>query len=343
MPLISVVIPFTHYENEFRGAIDSVLGQDFDDFEIVLIGNNASDKAITIAEEYCTRYPKKLKMYYETVQGLPSARNLGILKSEGTYISLFDSDDLMKPQQLSTLLSTFQKVEAEGVSLLGAWNDDISSDGKSLLRKGGPIKPSRWAQYIYSHTTKYRKNPLIEPRPSTMFFRKTTAMDIGLFDTRYNPFWLEDTHFVFKMYEKGKIHIIQEALCLYRLHQKSDSERRNLDFRQIKNTALFFSDLKTHFKDSKDARLKKGLERVRSRFLRETGMKLLCYRQGKEIGKRFIRKAFKSDPMNVKNLETTFRIFLPNRYHPNAFGINQQFDDDLPDFLKEETVDSLFD
>jgi len=95
-PYISVIIPFFNREDLTIQAIDSVLAQTFQNFEILLIddGSNESiDKIKSIINP-------KIKRLTQTNKGPAAARNLGMRNAKGKYIAFLDSDDLFLPEKL---------------------------------------------------------------------------------------------------------------------------------------------------------------------------------------------------------------------------------------------------
>jgi len=96
MPFFSVVIPvFNRYE-QVKRAIGSVLGQDFRDYEIIVVDDGSTDGTPAIAGEY----RGKIKYFRQENRGVSSARNAGILNSSSPRIAMLDSDDTWHPGKL---------------------------------------------------------------------------------------------------------------------------------------------------------------------------------------------------------------------------------------------------
>jgi len=103
LPKISVVIPTYNRANFISSTIDSVLKQDFDDFEILLIDDGSTDNTKQIVENNYKQYlGNKLKYIYQINQERSLARNNGVALAIGKYIAFIDSDDLWYPNHLST-------------------------------------------------------------------------------------------------------------------------------------------------------------------------------------------------------------------------------------------------
>ena len=103
-PLISVIL--TTFNGQSRGyleyAIESVLAQTFDNFELVLIDDGSTDDTKGICEKYLRN--EKVFYFFQPNKGLASARNIGISKSNGIYICFID-DDVWKKDKLQKQIS----------------------------------------------------------------------------------------------------------------------------------------------------------------------------------------------------------------------------------------------
>lgn len=158
-PVISVVITM-YREGELLGeTVDSILDQTFQDFEIVLVNNNADPLTLTVANRYCETHPEKIRIVHEPIQGVSAAKNRGIIESHGTYIALHDGDDLSHPERLSIQLKTFlQNPEA---SFICSWFDRVGPDGKQTIKK---ILPTLLPISGFGRNRLLRNFTRIEPR-----------------------------------------------------------------------------------------------------------------------------------------------------------------------------------
>lgn len=339
-PEISVVIPITRYENELEEALVSVFGQLFEDFEVVLVDNHASLGALAVAARWEKDNPGRIRIVREERKGAASARNRGILESRGEYVALLDSDDRMKPERLSVQLGVIR--QNPDISLVGAWEDEMSPDGKSIVRQNAKPNVPRWAEYLFRHTERFRSDPLAEPQTSTFFFRKETALSAGLFDIRFDPFWLEDSEFVLRMYEKGRVSIVPEVLTEFRLHTAADANRRIYDFDLISKHDLFFTILRDKYYSPEDRDSVRGFRKLRSRWLRESGVKILNLPGGERLGRKMISDAASEDPLDYKNWETMFLSGFSPAFRPKPFGVLPGPKDALPTFADETWAMKLF-
>jgi CDP-glycerol glycerophosphotransferase len=101
-PEISVIVPFYNVEAYLADCLDSILGQTFGDFEVLLVDDGSPDGSRAIAERYAER-DARLRIVTRENGGLGAARNTGVREARGRYLTFVDSDDLLPPQALALL------------------------------------------------------------------------------------------------------------------------------------------------------------------------------------------------------------------------------------------------
>lgn len=105
-PFFSVVIPLYNKEKHIRRAIDSVLNQNYKDFELIIINDGSSDASGKIVEQY---QDLRIKYFNQKNQGVSAARNTGINKSSSDFIAFLDADDEWKNDFLEKILELMKK------------------------------------------------------------------------------------------------------------------------------------------------------------------------------------------------------------------------------------------
>src|SRR5262245_40475840 len=97
-PKVTVVIPCFNLGGFIDEAVDSVLAQTFDDYEIIIVNDGSTDAATNAK---LAHYDRPRTVVYTTEnQRLPRARNFGIEKGRGQYVCCLDADDLFAPTYL---------------------------------------------------------------------------------------------------------------------------------------------------------------------------------------------------------------------------------------------------
>ncbi|ADL33202.1 glycosyl transferase GT2 family [Butyrivibrio proteoclasticus B316] len=102
--LISIVVPSYNVEDYIDKCVDSICHQNYENIEIILVDDGATDGTGTKCDEWAGRNAR-IQVIHQENQGLSGARNAGIRASKGKYISFIDSDDMIAPDYVSTLYS----------------------------------------------------------------------------------------------------------------------------------------------------------------------------------------------------------------------------------------------
>lgn len=105
---VSVIVPMYNVSAYLSNCLDSLLCQTYRDIEIIGVDDSSIDNSADIFASYLSDERFKLVVNYEN-QGLPSARNLGILNANGEYLYFVDSDDWISPDAISSLLQVIER------------------------------------------------------------------------------------------------------------------------------------------------------------------------------------------------------------------------------------------
>ena len=174
---ISVVIPTYNRKHTLPRALDSVLAQSYQPFEIIVIDDGSSDGTFDLIK---SKYPsiklleshkpsKSLKGYSQ--KGVSIARNVGIKKSKGDWISLLDSDDEWVPDKLIKQVQLLKKNEG---SVFCHTNEIWIRNG---VRVNQHKKHQKYGGYIFKECL-----DICRISPSSALIHKSIFEDIGLFD-----------------------------------------------------------------------------------------------------------------------------------------------------------------
>lgn len=115
MTLVTVVIPCHNCEKWIARAVNSVLAQTHQQFNIILVENNSTDSTLQVLEQLEEEHPGVIRVYIETKKGACAARNLGISKATGEWVQLLDADDELLPQKIEKQLALAQSQQADVV------------------------------------------------------------------------------------------------------------------------------------------------------------------------------------------------------------------------------------
>ncbi len=105
-PLVSVIVPTYNRAHTLQTAIDSVLAQDFSTWELLIIDDGSTDNTKLIVAR---NYDPRIRYFKKQNAGPQIARNYGIEKALGTWITYLDSDDILYPYCLSTMVTALKE------------------------------------------------------------------------------------------------------------------------------------------------------------------------------------------------------------------------------------------
>ena len=110
--LISIVVPIYNVENYLRMCLDSIQNQTYQNFECLLINDGSPDNSADICREYLAK-DARFRYFEKENGGSSSARNFGIERSEGEYVTFVDSDDWLEHDALQLLYDALKKENAD--------------------------------------------------------------------------------------------------------------------------------------------------------------------------------------------------------------------------------------
>lgn len=148
MKKVSIIVPVYNVEDLLGRCVDSIIEQDYQNWELLLIDDGSNDNSGKIAEKYASR-DNRIIVYHKTNGGVSSARNYGLEKATGEYILFIDADDSVANNYVSVLeasmtaenteLSVCGIVEVRSCGrvrrkIKGALTGIFIADFKSLIR-----------------------------------------------------------------------------------------------------------------------------------------------------------------------------------------------------------------
>ena len=214
-PLVSVIIPAYNASEWIAETVESVLKQEYQNFEIIVVDDGSTDNT----EKIVTSFGPKINYYYKKNGGQSSARNFGIKNAKGKYIAFLDSDDLWFKQKLRLQVDLLEKNNFKW-----AYTDGIAFDNSTneiLFRFNNKSK-----QYEGDILIKIFQSCFI-PMP-TVIVNKEVFLEIGYFNENHNFRNREDWEMWIRIAEVYPIALIPEILVKYRVHKKSVSGTESL-------------------------------------------------------------------------------------------------------------------
>ena len=134
-PMVSIIVPVYNAEKTIRRCVDSILNQEYTDFELILVDDGSTDLSGIICDEYASE-DKRVHVIHKENTGVSDSRNLALDAARGTYLQFLDADDWITPNatrlfletalryQCDMVISDFYRVVGERVSHKGAIEED---------------------------------------------------------------------------------------------------------------------------------------------------------------------------------------------------------------------------
>ena len=127
---VSVIVPVYNVEQYLPKCIESILEQDFTDFELLLVDDGSSDSSLEICRMYESK-DKRVHVYTQSNSGPSKARNVGIENAQGKYVTFIDSDDYIDSDYLLILTRYEADLVASGFRLWYADGNRIENKSYS--------------------------------------------------------------------------------------------------------------------------------------------------------------------------------------------------------------------
>jgi glycosyltransferase involved in cell wall biosynthesis len=216
---VSVIIPTYNRGWIVRDAIDSVLGQTYADFELIVVDDGSTDRTPQILDAYGDR----LRVIRQANQGVSAARNRGIGDASGPLIALLDSDDIWLPAKLGVQVDFFEKNPAA----LICQTEEI------WIRNGLRVNPGKRHRKP-SGMIFERSLELCLVSPSAVMVRRELFEKVGLFDESLPA--CEDYDLWLRVGCRFPVHLIDKPLTIKRGgHEDQLSRQPSLDRYRIRS------------------------------------------------------------------------------------------------------------
>jgi glycosyltransferase involved in cell wall biosynthesis len=203
-PFVSVIIPCFKQAHFLGEAIESVLGQTHQEYEIIVVDDGSPDNTAQVA----ARYPR-VRLISQRNQGLAAARNSGISESEGKYLVFLDADDRLRPKALQAGAECMAKHPESAFVYVGYIY--IRQDGEPL---SAPHKPYDGDELYYGLLDRNR----IEMGAAVMY-RREIFDSVGGFNTSLRA--AEDYDLYLRIARSYPCHHHDEVVAEYRKYGAS--------------------------------------------------------------------------------------------------------------------------
>ena len=294
-PLVSIIVPSYNHESYLKQRIDSIIGQTFQEYEIILLDDCSVDNSATILLDYENQPQVSNIILNKTNSGSPFGMwQRGIEKAKGKYIWIAESDDFAEPIFLEQLVPVLDA--NEDVDLVYSDSKTIDEEGNILgfwgENKNSFFKTKRWSKNYQNNGIDEIVNYLFYKvtinNVSAVLFRKKALLKID-FSLLVNFKNVGDLYTYGIILLNSNIAYVSQPLNNYRLHPKNTTKKNT-------KSGIFYYDALLCYKyildrimtnpycQTKKERIVKAVKFIINRF----GFKLIDNGYGKEL-ENFIR------------------------------------------------------
>jgi glycosyltransferase involved in cell wall biosynthesis len=222
-PLVSVILPVYNGEKYLRAAVESILSQTLQDFELILIDDGSTDATPSILDSFTD--PRIVRLKNDRNLGLTRSLNLGLRAARGVYLARQDADDLSLPPRLERQVAFLE--ERSEVGLVGAATRVIDENG-ALLRHWAPVSEPEALQQILLQNIQFQHG--------TFLFRAACLDDLGGGYDETMPV-AQDCDLLYRLSERWELANLTEPLYCFRVHPGSiSSNQRSRQERYLERT-----------------------------------------------------------------------------------------------------------
>jgi len=236
-PKISVVMSAYNSDIHIDKAIESILAQDFSDFEFIIIDDNSSDATFRILSDYKKKDDRIHIIKNESNMGLAASLNKGIKIAKGQYIARQDADDISMRNRISRQLEFLE--QNKDISMTGTFYEILGENGKLLYKIRLPCLDAEIKEYLKSVNCFCH---------GSVMFRRSALEKIGFYPEQYRC--SQDYALWLKMSKDYKLANMPEFLYKLNLHEKATSVKNKNeqwkcifriknDFGILKNSDIF--------------------------------------------------------------------------------------------------------
>ena len=237
-PTVSVIMPVYNAERYLRPAIDSVLNQMFNDFELIIIEDASNDSTREIVAEYAERDPRVIAVVNDKNLGLTPSLNKGLDLARGEFIARMDADDISHPERFEKQVSYLRS--NSDVCMIATSRERIDEEGNTI---------SSYSETDGKEGLRERMKVTCSVAHGSVMFRRKEVIELGKY--RDGIPYAEDYDLWLRIMEKYNIDVLPDILYKFRLtHQSRSIADSKQDKHYHKLVRQFAKEREIHGRDS---------------------------------------------------------------------------------------------
>ena len=227
-PLVSGIIIFLNEEKFIQEAIESVLAQSYDNWELLLVDDGSTDRGTEMALQYAEQYPERIRYLEHSAHqnlGKSVSRNLGIENAKGEYVAFLDADDVWLSHKLEQQVAILNS-RPEAAMVYGhaqywySWTGRPQDMKRDRMTKLG-VQPDTLVMpptllTLLLQNESMRKETIC-PYPCSVLVRREVFKDIGGFEETFQDLY-DDVVFFAKVFSKAPVFVASGCWGRYRLY-----------------------------------------------------------------------------------------------------------------------------
>jgi len=214
---VSVIVAIYNAEKYLKQCLESIQNQTLQEIEILCVNDGSTDKSLEIVEKFAEQ-DARFRVFTKENEGLggASARNYGLDRAQGTYISILDSDDFFEPDMLEKSYRKAEATEAD-IVVFGGWEYD---DKNGSVRKVASILNDAVVPEKEVFSYKDCKNSIYQLSAGMAWNKLYRRSFLEKRNLRFQRIkYTDDAYFTFAhMVLAERITALKETLCYYRIN-----------------------------------------------------------------------------------------------------------------------------
>lgn len=227
-PYISVIIPVKDRERYIGKTLESLLDNDFEHWECIVVDNGSKDGTRDIVRRFSNE-DRRIRLVEVSGKSLTECLNIGLRYSRGWIVSQLDSDDIYTPDALRTI---YEYHREHDVGLAISYYDVVDDSGNKIE----DIDTVKHLEFSINNILR------VEGAGAVRSYKREVLEKVGGFDEYNYPHFGEDYDLVLRIVERYKVGRIHKVLYKYRRHAEStDATFPILEKKRIKTKARWVS------------------------------------------------------------------------------------------------------